>query len=170
MSFSPGLRALANGKICIKISLPRMSVSTEKTAGTPASRNPERTEEATNGISPELIEERIKANLGPLNEQISALTQLLNQLIKESSGRNSPTADTRTQQTQSRLSSSREAGTSGAPQTRGTLCTGSPLDNHCALFFWTSTVLHSSSKKGILVSYLHGVKMQRASMNMISSF
>ena len=69
-----------------------MSQSAGNAVDTPASRNPKRNE-----ISHDLIEERIKANLGPPNEQISVVTQLLNQLIQESSVRNSPTADTRTQ-------------------------------------------------------------------------
>ena len=38
-------------------------------------------------ILPQLIEERIKANLEPLNEQISTLTQLLNQLIQNNSAK-----------------------------------------------------------------------------------
>ena len=89
-----------------------MSVSAENIADTPASRNSERIEEATNRILNDVIEERIKTNLRPLNEQIYSLTQLLNQFIQESSARNSPTADTRTQQTQSIRSPSNEAGTS----------------------------------------------------------
>ena len=47
-----------------------------------------------------MIEGRIKANLGPLNEQIYTLTHPLNHLVQESSADNSPTADTFTQQKQ----------------------------------------------------------------------
>ena len=42
-------------------------------------------------ISPELIEEGIKTNLAPLNEQISTLQQLLKQLINKNSAKTSPT-------------------------------------------------------------------------------
>ena len=86
-----------------------MSVSAENTADAPATRNLERAEETVNGVSPDLIEEKIKANIESLNEQLSTLTQLLNQLIQESSVRNSPTAGPRTQQTQPRRSPRNEA-------------------------------------------------------------
>ena len=49
----------------------------KNTVKTSALRDPERIEEANNEISHELIEEKIKVNLGPLNEQASTLTQLI---------------------------------------------------------------------------------------------
>ena len=58
-----------------------MSMNVEGTADTPASLNPERIEDPNKEISHKLLEERIMVMLGPLNEQISTLTQLLNQLI-----------------------------------------------------------------------------------------
>ena len=112
-----------------KISHPKMSVSAESTADTPASHNPKRTEEATKGTSHELIKERIKVNLRPPNEQIITLTRLLNQLIQESSALNSPMAKTRTQQDQSRRSPSREAANSRALPAREIGSTGSPHDS-----------------------------------------
>ena len=109
-----------------------MSVNAENTADTSASRDPELIKEPTNGILHEFIDIRIKANLGPLNEEISALTQLRNQLIQERPARNSPTADTLTQQTQSRRSPSQEAETSRveAFPAREIWSTGFPLDKH----------------------------------------
>ena len=109
-------------------------MNAENSADTPASHNPKRTEEATNEISHDLTEERIKTNLGALNKQISTLTQLLNQLIQESSERNSSTADTRTQQTQSRPSPSREAGSSGALPAREIGSAGPAPDIHTRSF------------------------------------
>ena len=45
-----------------------MSESAEITTDTSASCDLERIEEATNGVLHKLIDERIKANLGPLND------------------------------------------------------------------------------------------------------
>ena len=103
-------------------------MSAENIADTPASRDPERTEEPIKGILHELVEERIKATLGPLNEQRSTLIQLLNQLIQENWARISSSTDFRTQQTQSRRSASHEAGTSRALPARKIASTGCPLD------------------------------------------
>ena len=89
MSFCPHLRILRYGKIYSTISHSKMSVSAENNANFSQPCNPERTEEPINEISHELIKDRIKANLGLLNEQISTLTQLLHQLIQEFSARNS---------------------------------------------------------------------------------
>ena len=55
----------------------------ENTADAPAARDLERMFKPINGIFPELMEERIKVNLEPLNEQISTLTQLLKQVDQE---------------------------------------------------------------------------------------
>ena len=128
MSFSPDLRTLRNGKTYCKISHPKISVNAENTVNASASSDPERVETPANRISHDLIEEIIKAHLGPLNEKISTLTQLLNQLIQESSACNSPTADTRTQQTQARRSPGHEIGTSRALPAREKGSPGYPPD------------------------------------------
>ena len=96
-------------------------------------RKSERVQEPINGVSPDRIEERIKANLEPLNEQMSTLTQLLNQLFQGNSARNSPAANTHTQQTQSRLSPSKEARTSTTLPENAIGGTGFPLHKYtCA--------------------------------------
>ena len=46
-------------------------------------------------FSPNLTEERIKANLEPLHAQIFALTQMMNKLIQDNSARAKPTAGLR---------------------------------------------------------------------------
>ena len=71
-----------------------MPVNAENTADALEARDWERTGETISGTSADLIEERIKANLEPLNPQISTLTQLLSQLIQDNSARNSPMAPT----------------------------------------------------------------------------
>ena len=101
-----------------------MSVGAENTTKSPPSRDPEGSNEPTNGISHDLIEEIIKAYLGTLHEQISKLSQPLNQLIQENSARNYSTAITCFQQRQSRHSPSHETETSRAVPVREISNTG----------------------------------------------
>ena len=126
MSFSPDLRGLRNGETYSKTSDLEMSVIPENTTNTCASGDPKRFEEPTHGISHELKGEKIKANWGPLSEQITTLTQLLEYLIQQSSARNFPTEDARTQPTQARHSFSHEAGTSRALLAKDIGSTGFP--------------------------------------------
>ena len=88
--------------------------------------------EPINGVSPDLTEESINANLEPLNE-ISALTHLLKQLIQENSARNSPMVGLYTQQKQSRHSPSQEAETSRASPATATGNMGFPPDKNIVL-------------------------------------
>ena len=92
ISFSAGQGTLRNGKTYNRYSHPKMTVNAESTADGPVARDAERAEDFINGVSPDSIEEKIKANLESLSEQTSTLTQLLNQLIQESLARNFPTA------------------------------------------------------------------------------
>ena len=84
-------------------------MNVENTANLPAARNPVRAEETVNRVSPDLIEDKIKANLEPENEQLSTLTELVNQLIQESLASNFLTVGPGTQQTQPRSSLRKEA-------------------------------------------------------------
>ena len=67
-------------------------------------------------VSPELeqLEEGITANMEPLNEQISTLTQLLNQLIHDNSAKSTPTARSCAHRPHKRRPLDRET---GAPRT-----------------------------------------------------
>ena len=56
----------------------------------------ERIREASTGVSSDLIKKRIRANLQPLNAQISTLVYFLNQLIQENLAETTPTAAYRT--------------------------------------------------------------------------
>ena len=71
MSFSLDQRTLRNGNIYNQNSKLKMSVSAENTAIAPATSDLERVDEPFNGVAQDLIEERIKAILEPLNEQMS---------------------------------------------------------------------------------------------------
>ena len=59
--------------------------------------------ETDTGLSPDMIEEKLKLNLEPLHDQISALTQLLDNLIQGNSAREFMTAGTREPQFPSEL-------------------------------------------------------------------
>ena len=50
-------------------------------ASAPVARDLEKVDEPITGVSTNLIEERIRSNLEPLNEQISTLTKFLNHKI-----------------------------------------------------------------------------------------
>ena len=73
-----------------------MSVKAENSVDAPVARDSERAVEHITGLSPDLIAERIKGKLEPLNAQISRLTHLLDQPIQGILARNSPTACPRT--------------------------------------------------------------------------
>ena len=60
-----------------------MSLNVENTADAPEALDLKKADGPITTVLPDLIEERIKADLGPLNAQISTLTQLLNQLIQD---------------------------------------------------------------------------------------
>ena len=85
-----------------------MSVNVENTPDAATAPDWDTIEEPIHGVSADLIHEKIKANLEPLIEQISTLTQLLNQLIQEISARDYHMAVPRTHQTHSRLSTRAE--------------------------------------------------------------
>ena len=52
-------------------------------------------EESNIGLSPELLDERIKASLEPLHAQISALTEMINRIFQSKLTTESTTANTR---------------------------------------------------------------------------
>ena len=110
--FFPKHRTLRNGKTYSQKLYLKMFLNAGNIADAPTARDSKNVGEPINGVWPDVIEERIKANLEPLNEQISTLTQLLNQLIQENSACNSPTGGPRTHRTQSEHSPSGEVGTS----------------------------------------------------------
>ena len=68
----------------------KIFVNDESTTDAPAAHDSEKVDKPINGVLPDLIEERIKANLELLNKQVSTLTQLLNQLIQDNSAPNPP--------------------------------------------------------------------------------
>ena len=109
MSISCVRMTLGSGKTCGQSLHPKMSVNTQNTAGTSKTRGAEDVDKNINWILPELTEKRIRANLEPLNEQISPLTQLLNQLIQVNSTKTIPTASSCTHRSQTEPSFNKEA-------------------------------------------------------------
>ena len=82
-------------------------------------------------FSPDMIEERIKANLEPLHAQISALTEMMDRLIQGNSARELTTASTREHRPQSESPFAQPTGASRFPLiTPLTIARYSP-DNRC---------------------------------------
>ena len=71
-----------------------------------------RTGQIITGVSSDLIEDNIGANLEPLNTQISTLTQLLNYTIQDNPAKTTSTAGPHTYRPPNEPSLSREAETS----------------------------------------------------------
>ena len=87
MNFSLHFRSLRGGKTYSQSqsSHPKMSVYAENNTDASEAHDTEGIDGTVNWFSSELIEEKIGANLEPLNAQISTFTLLLNQLIPHTS-------------------------------------------------------------------------------------
>ena len=92
-----------------------MSVNTENTADASETRGAKEMYKSIHRASPELIEERIGADLEPLSEQIATLTQLFNQLVQDNSAKTPPTAGSRTLRSRTGPSFKRESGDTSTP-------------------------------------------------------
>ena len=79
---------------------PKKSVKTGITANASETYYAEKISVFNGRISTELVEEKNRANLKPINEQISTLTQLFNQLIQNKLAKSAPTAVSRTHRPQ----------------------------------------------------------------------
>ena len=83
MSFPPVCRTLRSGKNCEQRLHPKNSVDTENTVDVSETRGVDEIDGNINRLSFQLYGKIIRTNLEPLNEQISTLTQLLNQLVQD---------------------------------------------------------------------------------------
>ena len=72
-----------------------MSVNTKNTFDAFEAHNAERTGKTITGLSSDVIEERIRANLEPRNVHTLTLTQLLNELIYDNSAKTTRMEDSR---------------------------------------------------------------------------
>ena len=95
MSFSHSSRSLRSGKTYEQTLHPKMSVNIENITNASFQSNAQEKNPDNELISHELIGQRIEADLKPLNEQISTSTLLLKQLIRDNSGKTTPTAHSR---------------------------------------------------------------------------
>ena len=127
MSFSPDQRI---GKTYSKKLLLKLSVNAENKASAPVAQHLEKLDEFGNEILTDEKEEKTKANLEPLNDQISTSTQMQTQLIQENSVPDSTKTGPRTHQTQPRHSPSCEVGTFETLLLRAIRSTGLPPDQH----------------------------------------
>ena len=93
---------------------PKMPVNAENATNASQSYDAEEINADNDQISTELIEERIRAHLETLNEQIMTLTQLLNQLIHVNylKEKTTPTASSHTHRPPAALSLDSETGVS----------------------------------------------------------
>ena len=72
-----------------------MSTHADETAVETGTDANEQNNSTSARLSPDTIEEKIKANLEPLHAQISVLTEMMDKLIQVNSGREFTTASTR---------------------------------------------------------------------------
>ena len=124
MSFSNKYKTLKSGNIYKLYVLPEVSADEKET--TEATQvDATDTNDVTNlGFSTDLIEEKVKANLEPLQAPIPALTQMMDRIIQGNSVRDFTTASTRKCQFPSELPLTDEPGTCQTPPTAPITTTG----------------------------------------------
>ena len=72
-----------------------MSAHEEEVTGEVEADATEGNERNSIGFSPDLVDERIKASLEPLHAQISALTEMMDRLIRSNSAKETTTVSSR---------------------------------------------------------------------------
>ena len=82
MSFSYKFRTLRSGNSYDLRKQCKMSTHGDESTGEAEKGMVEGSKESSIRFSPELVDERIKASLEPLHAQISALTEMIDRLIK----------------------------------------------------------------------------------------
>ena len=81
MSFSCAFKTLRGGNSYDLRTQPKMLTHGDENSGEAEVGTTESSEESNIGLSPELVDERIKASLVPLHAQISVLTEMMDRLI-----------------------------------------------------------------------------------------
>ena len=92
MSFSHKFKTLRSGNSYDSKTQPEISTLGDESTGEAETGMIEGSEENGIRFSPELVDERIKANLEPLHAQITALTEMMDRLIQNKSAKESATA------------------------------------------------------------------------------
>ena len=95
MSFSYKFKTLRNGKSYDSRAQPELSAHEEEATGEVETVTIGSNEESGIRVSPDLVDERIKASVEPLHAQISALTEMMDRLIQSNSAGESTTASSR---------------------------------------------------------------------------
>ena len=95
MSFSYESKTLRNGNSCDSRKRLRMSTHGDENAGEAQTGIIEGSEEKSIRFSSDVVNEKIKATLGPLYAQISALTEMMDRLFQSNSAKESKTASSR---------------------------------------------------------------------------
>ena len=84
MNFSYKFKTLESGNSYDSRTHPEISAYEDETTGEVETGAIEGSEENSMVLSPELVDERIKASVEPLNAQITALTEMMDRLILDS--------------------------------------------------------------------------------------
>ena len=101
MSFSLERKTFRSGKSHNLKACPRMSTQEEQPNEASETHTAEQSDESSTEMSPDWMEERIEANLEPVNAHISTLPQMMKTLIQHNSARTNPTAGPRARRFQS---------------------------------------------------------------------
>ena len=83
MSFSLNSKTLRSDETYNQVLNPKMLVNAANIINASESYDAEEINGNSDRILPELIDERLRCNLEPLNQHISTLTQLLKQLVQD---------------------------------------------------------------------------------------
>ena len=94
MSFSYKFRTIRSGNSYDLSTNLEMSANEEEVTGGVETDVKEGNEENSVIFSPDLVDQRIKASLEPLNAQISALTEMMDRFIQSNSARETTTVST----------------------------------------------------------------------------
>ena len=102
MNFSQYIGTLRSGNTYKQGIRPEMSVNGENISNTSDESHIEENDKGNERVTSETVEEKIRANLEALNEQISNNTKFLHQLMNDHSAKSTPMAGSGTNQSHTR--------------------------------------------------------------------
>ena len=130
MSFSYKFKTLRSGNLSDSRTQPEMLAYEGETTGEVETEIIESNEENSIRFSPELVDEKIKASLEPLDAQITALTEMMDRLIQSNLAKETLTASSRGTRRQYDLPFSEVPGSSRFPTVAPFTNAGYSPDQH----------------------------------------
>ena len=115
MSFSGEFKTRRGGNSYDLRTQPKMSMHADRNTEEVETGVIEGSKKSDIGLSPEVVDKRIKASLGPLHAQTSALTEMIDKITQSNSTAESTTASTRGLRLQQQSPCSEEPGSSKFP-------------------------------------------------------